>query len=561
MRFAFVLLAASMVFSAHAEMSVCGTEELLPIGFTDEELTRLDEIGTYLSATPPPPAGVRNPGEFEPMTGVLIRWPLGIPYSLIADFSNHSFVWVICLSSEQASVISAFTAQGVNMANVGFVFAPTNSIWVRDYGPWFLTLPDGTPGIFDFDYNRPRPSDDAFPAALGTAWSIPCYASDIVHTGGNYMSGGLGQSMSTELVIDENGGDEDWVDSQMLLYCGVDDYFTPADPQSSYIDHIDCWGKLLSPDRVLVLQVPPSHSDYAALEAMADLLESMQSPYGTDYQVFRVYSSGTEGYTNSLILNDRVYVPTWNTGNDAPALAAYQAAMPGFDIVGIYYSGWLNTDALHCRTMGVTDAEMLWIDHTPAAAYQPASTPVTLSAFIRCHPSNSLTYERLFYRYGTSGTFTQIEMTPTGGNNYQGVIPGAAVGTTVQYYIAAADNSGRSETHPRFAPGSWFNQYLVSGTGMEGEVEAVPGVLIAGPSPNPFGSTVNVSFSLELASRATVEVRDLAGRLVDILFDGEAGDAPTSVSWTPDATIPNGLYVIRIESASGSTSRMATLLR
>ncbi|KZD16578.1 MAG: hypothetical protein AO396_04275, partial [Candidatus Fermentibacter daniensis] len=93
MRF-LVVFSAFMAFTAYAETSVCGTEELLPIGFTEEELLRLDEIGTYYSATPPPGEGVRSPGEFEPMTGVLIRWPLGLPYGVIVDFSNHTRVWV-----------------------------------------------------------------------------------------------------------------------------------------------------------------------------------------------------------------------------------------------------------------------------------------------------------------------------------------------------------------------------------------------------------------------------------------------------------------------------------
>ena len=56
MRYVLLILAAASL--VRAETSVCGTEELLPIGFTEEELLRLDEIGTYgPRATEPPPTG------------------------------------------------------------------------------------------------------------------------------------------------------------------------------------------------------------------------------------------------------------------------------------------------------------------------------------------------------------------------------------------------------------------------------------------------------------------------------------------------------------------------
>ncbi len=52
MKYAPLLLIFAM--TAFAEMSVCGTEELLPIGFTDEELLHLDEIGLNTVPTSPP---------------------------------------------------------------------------------------------------------------------------------------------------------------------------------------------------------------------------------------------------------------------------------------------------------------------------------------------------------------------------------------------------------------------------------------------------------------------------------------------------------------------------
>ena len=67
----------------------------------------------------------------------------------------------------------------------------------------------------------------------------------------------------------------------------------------------------------------------------------------------------TSAYTNSLILNDHVYVPIVGgkfTDYDERALAVYRDAMPGYTIVGILgkpENPWYGTDALHCRTRGV----------------------------------------------------------------------------------------------------------------------------------------------------------------------------------------------------------------
>ena len=52
------------------------------------------------------------------------------------------------------------------MDNVAFLITPTDSYWVRDYGPWFVFDGENNPGIMDFPYNRPRPNDNNVPAAV-----------------------------------------------------------------------------------------------------------------------------------------------------------------------------------------------------------------------------------------------------------------------------------------------------------------------------------------------------------------------------------------------------------
>ena len=545
--FAVALFAFSSIFAT--EMSICGTEELLPIGFTEEELTRISEIGTYQDGTDPPPAGVRNPGEFEPATGVMVRWPLGVPYAFLVDVSNNSELWVICSSSLQASATSALTSAGVNMSNTDFITGPTNSIWVRDYGPWFIVLADGTQGIFDFDYNRPRPDDDLIPQVIGDQWGIPVYVSDLIHTGGNYMSGGLGEAMSTDLVYVEDPHSNSWVDDQMEEYLGITQYTTFADPQASYIDHIDCWSKMLGPDRIMVLQVPPSHGDYAALEAVADLIAVSPSPYGHPWEVYRVFSSGTEGYVNGLLHNDTYYMPIWNTGNDSPAAAAFSEALPGYTISPFYYVDFQNTDALHCRSRNVMDRYMLQLLHTPVDTIQ-SGYAITISAFIQPNPANTLTSTSLFYRID-SGSFTEVSMTGIGSNNYSAEIPANPDGSFVEYYIKAVDSSGRESAHPQFAPATWFNHYTVSSTGIasNGVSPITPQMLGA----NPFKSVM--AFSGQPGT--LFSVFDASGRIVHSSVAGESG----LMEWNPDGTTSDGVFFAHFVYGGSVSTARAVLLR
>ena len=96
-------------------------ENPLPIGFTEEELTRLHEIGMDHVTTAPPVGTVRNSAEWERSQGVIIRYPFGISYAIIAEMSEDLMVTtIVANSSQQSSVLSYYAANGVNLANCDF---------------------------------------------------------------------------------------------------------------------------------------------------------------------------------------------------------------------------------------------------------------------------------------------------------------------------------------------------------------------------------------------------------------------------------------------------------
>jgi len=417
---------------------------------SEEEARFKHLIGADFTNTPPPPGPVRNVAEFERMQAVLIRHPFGISYAVIKEMAEDIHViTIVSGTTQQNTVTSNYIANGVNMNNCSFLIAPTNTYWTRDYGPWFIFDGNGQPAIVDFPYNRPRPLDNEIPVAMAGHLNIGLYGMNVIHTGGNYMTNGLGISASSDLVWTENPSlTPAQISQHFINYLGIQNYHVVPDPNNTYIDHIDCWGKFLGPDKILIREVPASHPQYAAIEATATYFSNQISSYGTPFRIYRVNTPNNQPYTNSIILNSKVLVPVMNSTYDNAALEVYQNAMPGYEIVGVTGS-WESTDALHCRAIGVADIGMLYIGHIPVTGIQPVQTQYQLNAQIRAHSNLPLKTDSLFVIYAINGNqWDTAILSPVSGNFYSGFIPVADSGSMIAYYLFAADQSGRREHHP-----------------------------------------------------------------------------------------------------------------
>lgn len=404
--------------------------------------------------TDPPAHPVRMVAEFEQMQSVLVRYPFGIPTALIVEMSqNCGVTTLVANQSQQNSVYNTYLGSGANMDNVDFIQAPTDSYWTRDYGPWFVIDGNGDFGVCNYPYNRPRPNDDDVPIEVASYLGIDLYGMPLEHTGGNYMCSGTKQGSSTDLVWEENPSmSHQEIQDMTDDYLGIEQYHVLPDPLGEYIKHIDCWGKFLGPNKVLLGSVLESDPRYDDFEYVADYFANTISDWGVPYEVFRVYTPGyypNTPYTNSLILNEKVFVPITGSTYDAQALTAYEDAMPGYQVIGIMYDGWENTDALHCRTKGIADIGMLQIKHMPilgnvqqAGEYDIVATITNYSGY-PVYPDSLLVYYQV-----DGGFFTTIQMTQAIGNSYTAAIPFQEEGAEVGYYIYAADESGRHSMHP-----------------------------------------------------------------------------------------------------------------
>lgn len=325
-----------------------------------------------------------------------------------------------------------------NPAHLHLVPWDTDTFWTRDYGPWWVynsvtrhygiahhtytTLGGGSAGLVEGAEQVPptegsgifRPNDDYGAVRLSDfldapvrAWNLarwghkknkPIDTHDwfflgLLDVGGNYMVTGTGIVASSYLAATQNEvpvtsekeltkPDQEMLDKRMEYilgqlnrFMGLHTYHVLADPTGTYIGHIDCWGKFLADDKVLI-----ARSEDEKTEQAFDAISSSFEAEG--FTVSRVmcqnmYIPGvgatTAAYTNSLILNDHVYVPLSGKGYeryDQDALAVYADALPDHTVVGIIGKPefpWLGTDAMHCRTRGIP-REVIdhWLASMPA---------------------------------------------------------------------------------------------------------------------------------------------------------------------------------------------------
>ena len=429
--------------------------------YLSEEEMRTPLRASNFTETPAPTEAPRFVAEFEPMQGVTIRYPLGIPVSLVKSLAENCQVYCIVTQNQQSSARSSFNNAGVNMNRVTFVIANSDSYWVRDYGPWYI-FAGKNPAIVDNVYNRPRQNDDAIPSYFASFWGIPMYGMNLKHTGGNMMQDGRGHAVSDELVLNENNNySEATVRQKMLDYLGIDNYHITIDPQNDYIAHVDCWGKYLAPDKILIAKLPQSDSRYEDYEAVANYFATTNCCWGYPYKVYRVEEPGGDviaPYTNSLILNKTVYVPMGsNSTYNNRALQVYRDAMPGYEVVGVtntsYSTGWLNTDALHCRTRGVMDFNMLFVDHRNVLfGTQECGDSIAVTSKFIAYSGKPLKTDSLLVYYSIdNGPYQTAHMTATGNpDEYVGYIKGYHQASEVDYYVFGADESGHRYQQPVF---------------------------------------------------------------------------------------------------------------
>jgi agmatine/peptidylarginine deiminase len=435
---------------------------------------------------PAPLDGIRVAAEWEPVVGVIIGWPLKLPKALVIELAKEVDLYVtVCDCRNEKWAVRTFADWGIDPRRVHGVVTEqgTGYYLTRDWGPFAVFDGPGNYRLVDgryLDYplggmNNERfrwltrlarvdyRSDDRAAAAVAQALGRRHDQLPIALTGGNVAFDGLGTGFASQILLAENrakGVSEDQLLSILRQELGVARFHTLPHFERIGIQHIDCLFKLLDPERILVKRAPPGHPAFEAIERAACLLSRLTNSYGRPYQILRIdtppyHRNKMANYTNSVIVNRKIYVPLFGIPADPAALATWRAAMPGYEVIGFPYEGWTYTDALHCRVRGIWDPHMLYLVHRPMDTCVPWASKFTFVVHVRDYSGAGLIGDQLYLAWRSQGSpdWKTNRLQPAAqGHAFRATIEGVRPGQTVEYFFSAASRSGRQETLPRVAP-------------------------------------------------------------------------------------------------------------
>lgn len=493
-------------FGSWALISVIGSMGSVANGAPAQEeipLTRVREGGTpydpnapiqpYAISTPladePITGLIASPPEYGPTKGVLFRystaaWPSVVRAcvkALTANPNTDEIAYVVVANQSVANAAAAaFASDGADLSKVVFFIQPTDSIWMRDYGPHFI-YQDGTIAIADSHYYPERQLDNFIPTRLAVQdFKMASYDMGLYFSGGNFMPGPNRSAFVTSLVNLDNPASGGWnaalIAEFYQRYQGIDTLHVMGQLPFSVdgTGHIDMWMYIIDENRVIISEFVPG-SNATAIAVTNSAVTYMQN---LGFQVFRPKAWVSGGvhytYTNAFRVNNRIFVPVYGTAvvpggnsawnaNDADAMTVWQnAAGPGVEIIPIQCNSIISAaGAIHCIVKQVPR----YVDVLPSAVViSPSGGDVWVSGTTETIRWNATAFNNaplagidLAYSVDGGATWTTIASNLPDSGSFQWTVPAARSNQAMIKVVAngTADVSVAAVSNPfRVAPGT-----------------------------------------------------------------------------------------------------------
>lgn len=334
----------------------------------------------------------RLPAEWEPQQAVLLTWPRADgDFARYFEAVEKNFIEIACqIARFQAVWISTHQDDdglrqrlldaGIAEERLKLVTAPSDDVWVRDYGP--ITVFDkGSLLHLDFRFNGwggkfPAERDDAFNEVWAGQRAWPSYMDSVnwILEGGAIDTDGAGSLLTTQHCVLSNtrrGRRREDFEEMVADQLGIERvlWLTRGGLEGDDTDgHVDTLARFCD-ERTIAFQSCDRGDDshHEELVAMAEELAALRTADGVPYHLVPLPlpqpihdEDGRRlpaGYANFLVINGAVLVPTYGDPADSEALETLGNCFEGREIIGVDCRALIHQyGSLHCVTMQIPAA-------------------------------------------------------------------------------------------------------------------------------------------------------------------------------------------------------------
>jgi agmatine/peptidylarginine deiminase len=311
------------------------------------------------------------PGEFERQDAILMAW-------LDEAWCEETIAKMVAETYQRAQIIllvedelveedakRVLRTAGVPPDRVRFCRVPTNTLWVRDYGPMIIDTGDGTHQCVAprraVNSRNLRLENAEASRALSRLLEMPVLPVPLFLDGGHVLNNGEGLCLASARLLEKNGQvgyPESHVTNTIQRLFGATQvvYLEPLEGEPT--GHVDWFAVFTSPDTLVL-------GDYRGtdpvngplLDRHAERLAGVTTSIGP-LKIVRVpmpprgepYFGGT--YTNVVFANGVLLVPSYPEAPpelEREAFDVFRRLLPGWSVVGIECSKFIpRQGALHC---------------------------------------------------------------------------------------------------------------------------------------------------------------------------------------------------------------------
>ena len=434
--------------------------------------------------------------------------------ALAKAINDNVEVWINVFKAADTTAIKNFMSQkNTPLTRARFFINPGNSFWYRDCGPVaFYFGPQDSLGFMDFEYYGGRPLDDSIPVVIGGGLGLPVFTTHIEYEGGNILLDGYGNLFCSDVVYKTNADNSGpWVynaskntysvtkktplsqqqvqDSLKKLLNLRNLLISPMLKYDGGTGHIDLYADMWDENGFVFSQMPTQMkklTDYSIVNsnvaAMTAFAKQDGSTYGKTFIPFPRRDDGswytsdtnyeyyTRTYSNHVFVNKTIIQPVFASqasGDYADMqkdLDSIKAKYPGYGIVPIDVRAFDGLGgAIHCITKQIPADNPLRIMHKPLA---------TNADYKKSFPINATVYNKsgiaqavCKWRYNGASAWNTASLADSGGNQFRGAIDNSLTGGTVEYYLEATSNNGKTIAKPITAPAGFYSfSFTYSGT-------------------------------------------------------------------------------------------------